>query len=60
MTAETWKLVREWFHGASALRGAQLAAFLDTIPEAGLRREVETLLEAAAVEDSVLDTPALP
>jgi serine/threonine protein kinase len=57
MTPETWQLVREWFLQASELQGVDLARFLDALPNAVMRREVETLLDAAKSQDSLLDVP---
>ena len=58
---ERWKAAKEIFIGACALAGAERAAYLETAcaGEAGLREEVESLLDADAAAGEFLETPAL-
>ncbi len=58
---ERWRAAKEIFTGACGLDGAERAAYLETAcaGKAGLREEVESLLEADAAAEGFLETPAL-
>jgi Tol biopolymer transport system component len=61
MTPERWRQVEEIFHAALTRRGSDRAAFLASAcgGDAGLRREVESLLAQHASNDGVLDGQAV-
>jgi serine/threonine protein kinase/tetratricopeptide (TPR) repeat protein len=61
MPSENWLRVEELFHAASALGGAERAAFLarECAGDASLRREVESLVESLESERSLFERPAL-
>jgi tetratricopeptide (TPR) repeat protein len=61
MSSDRWRRVRDLFDEAVELPSAEQAAFLDTLDaaDAGLRREVASLLRASTAAGSFLEAPAL-
>jgi eukaryotic-like serine/threonine-protein kinase len=62
MTPEVWEKVTELFHEASELPAEERSAFLDEhcSEDAGLRREVESLLAAESEAGDFINEPIVP
>ena len=59
-SANRWRTVEELYHAAAGLSSAERAAFLErACADAEVRREVQSLLEARAAGDNLLERPAL-
>ena len=59
-SANRWRTVEELYHAAAGLSSAERAAFLEgACADAEVRRDVQSLLEAQAAGDNLLERPAL-